>query len=501
MAGSFVQPNPAEFLGILPVILLVIWSFVIIGIDLAAGRRLKRRALGVLAAIGMLTILAITVITKPAVEGQVILGGMIRNDVFTYVFNIIFIAAGTLTLLLATDFRPLRANGEFFGIIILSVMAMCLMAGSNDLIMLYLATETASFSLYLLAAFMRGNKLSAEAGVKYFVFGAVTSSIMLFGLSLFFGLSGGSTNYQAVADAIRNPDLRVPVTFASLLVLVGFAFKTSAVPFQFWAPDVYQGAPTPVSGFISTASKAAGFAILIRFLYYILPPGTSEASLAWAQLMQPIAILTMTIGSLLALVQKNVKRMLAYSSVAQAGYIFIGVTALAIGGANQAESLAAVIFYIGTYMLTNVVAFGVTGVIEQRVGSTEIEAFNGLGRRSPYLALAMTAALLSLLGAPPLVGFVGKLFLFQSAIGVALVGLVVIAVINVLISVVYYLNVVRAMYVEKTERDSEPVYVPAPTTITLLMSAVGIVVLTIVSTPFWNLALEAARSFFTVSGA
>lgn len=500
MAGSFVQPNPAEFLGILPEMLLVIWSMVIVGIDLAVGRKMPRRALGMLSGIGMLVILAVAVIARPA-EGQIILGGMIRNDVFTYVFRIIFIAAGALTMFIATDFRPLRANGEFFGILILSVMAMCLMAGSNDLIMLYLATETASFSLYLMAAFMRGDKLSAEAGVKYFIFGAVTSSIMLFGLSLFFGLSGGSTNYQAVASAIRNPDLRVAVTFASLLVLVGFAFKTSAVPFHFWAPDVYQGAPTPVSGFISTASKAAGFAILIRFLYYILPPGTSEASLAWAQVMQPVAMLTMTIGSLLALVQKDVKRMLAYSSVAQAGYIFIGVTALALGGANQAEALAAVIFYIGTYMVTNIVAFGVTGVIEQRVGGTEIEKFNGLGRRSPYLALAMTAALLSLLGAPPLVGFVGKLFLFQSAIGVSLIGLVVVAVINVLISVVYYLNVVRAMYVEKTERDTEPLFVPAPTTITLLLSAVGIVVLTIASTPFWNLALDAAKSFFAVFGA
>jgi NADH-quinone oxidoreductase subunit N len=500
MAGSFVTPNPAEFLGILPEILLVVWSIIIVGIDLAAGRKMPRRGLGMLAGIGMLVILAVAVIARPA-EGQIILGGMIRNDVFTYVFRIIFIAAGALTMFIATDFRPLRANGEFFGILILSVMAMCLMAGSNDLIMLYLATETASFSLYLMAAFMRGDKLSAEAGVKYFIFGAVTSTIMLFGLSLFFGLSGGSTNYGAVAQAIANPDLRVAVTFASLLVLVGFAFKTSAVPFHFWAPDVYQGAPTPVSGFISTASKAAGFAILIRFLYYILPPGSSEASLAWAQVMQPIAMLTMTIGSLLALVQKDVKRMLAYSSVAQAGYIFIGVTALALGGANQAEALAAVIFYIGTYMLTNITAFGVTGVIEQRVGGTDIEKFNGLGRRSPYLALAMTAALLSLLGAPPLVGFVGKLFLFQSAMGVSLVGLVVAAIVNVLISVVYYLNVVRAMYVEKTEHDSEPLFVPAPTTITLLISAVGIVVLTIASTPFWNLALDAAKSFFGISGA
>lgn len=212
--------------------------------------------------------------------------------------------------------------------------------------------------------------------------------------------------------------------------------------------------------------------------------------------MQLLAILTMVIGGLLALVQRNVKRMLAYSSVSQAGYILIGVTALAANGTNRADALAAVIFYIATYVLTNICAFAVAGTIAQRVGGDDIEDFNGLGRRSPYLALGMTAALLSLLGAPPLAGFVAKLVIFGSAIGVNLVALVAVAIVMLLVFVVYYLNLVRQMYVERTERDAQPLFVPAPTGVSVLVTAAAIVALTVVSPPFWNLAIEAARSFF-----
>lgn len=492
--GGFTSVNPVEFLGILPEILLVLWASALFAVDLIAGQSLTRRGLGVLSAGGLAVILLITLLTAPA-EPQVVLGGMVRNDFFTTAFRVIFIVGAALTALVGIDFRPMRAGGEFFVLVTFSAAAMSLMAGANDIILLYLATETASFSLYLLTGFWRGNKLSAEAALKYFVFGAVTSTAMLFGLSLLFGLSGGNTNYAAIARALLDPALRVPVTLAALLVLVGFAFKTSAVPFHFWAPDVYQGAPTPVAGFISTASKAAGFAILLRFLFYTLPPGTSEASLSWATLMQPIAILTMVLGSLFALVQSDVKRMLAYSSIAQAGYVFVGVSALALGVANRAEAVAAVIFYLATYMLTNIAAFGALGMVEYRLGSTDIKAFNGLGRRAPYLALAMSAALLSLLGAPPMVGFVAKLIIFREAIGANLIGLVVIGIITVLISVAYYLNVVRAMYVERSEDEQKPLIVPAPTTVVLFVTATGILALTAISPPFWEIALQAARAF------
>ncbi|MDW8053199.1 MAG: NADH-quinone oxidoreductase subunit N [Anaerolineae bacterium] len=492
--GGFTSVNPAEFLGILPEILLVLWASALFAIDLVAGQSLTRRGLGLLTAGGLAVILVITLLTAPT-EPQTVLGGMVRNDFFTTAFRVIFIVGAALTALIGVDFRPMRAGGEFFVLTTFSAAAMSLMASANDIILLYLATETSSLSLYLLAGFWRGNKLSAEAALKYFVFGAVTSTTMLFGLSLLFGLSGGNTNYAAIGRALLDPALRVPTTLAALFVLVGFAFKTSAVPFHFWAPDVYHGAPTPVAGYISTASKAAGFAILLRFLFYTLPPGTSEASLSWATLMQPIAILTMVLGSLFALVQSDVKRMLAYSSVAQAGYVFVGVSAMALGTANRAEALAAVIFYLATYMLTNIAAFGALGMVEYRVGSTDLKAFNGLGRRAPYLALAMSAALLSLLGAPPMVGFVAKLIIFREAIGANLIGLVVIGIITVLISVAYYLNVVRAMYVERSEDEQKPLIVPAPTTVALSITATGVLALTVVSPPFWEIALQAARAF------
>jgi NADH-quinone oxidoreductase subunit N len=254
-----------------------------------------------------------------------------------------------------------------------------------------------------------------------------------------------------------------------------------------------------VAGFVSTASKAAGFAIMLRFLYYNLPPGISQASLSWVSLMQPLAILTVVLGSLLALVQSNVKRMLAYSSVAQAGYIMIGVTAFA-SAPNREDALAAVIFYIATYMLTNICAFAVVGVISQRKGGDDIKDFAGLGRSAPYLALGMAAALVSLLGAPPLVGFVAKIVIFGVAIGAGLVPLVVIGVVMVLVSTAYYLNVVRAMYVERAANDeamaSQRLFVPAASRVVVFVTALAIILLAVFSLPLWILSLEAARSFF-----
>ncbi len=491
--GGFTEVNLAEFLGILPEILVLLWATLLLALDLFLPGGIPRRSMSLLSAGGLLIVALVTVLMRPA-EPQVILGGMVRNDLFLTVFRLIFLLAAALTCLVSVDFRPLRAGSEYYVLVMFAAVAMSLMVGADNILMLYLATESASFTLYLLAGVQRGDRLSAEAGLKYFVFGAVTSTTMLFGLSLFFGLSGGQLSYKAIASALSQPELRLPFTLAALLVLVGFAFKTSAVPFQFWAPDVYQGAPSPVAGFISTASKAAGFGILLRFFFNAMPPGVSEASLSWVWLMQPIAILTMTVGSLLAVVQSNVKRMLAYSSVAQAGYVFVGVTAMALGALNRAEALAAVIFYLATYMLTNIVAFAVLGVVEQRVGGSDFQHFNGLARRAPYLALGMAASMLSLLGAPPMVGFAAKVIIFREAIGVDLVPLVAIGIVNVLISVAYYLNVVRAMYVERAETES-PLFVPSTLGSVVMIVAVGLVVLTFASEPFWGLALEAARAF------
>ena len=498
------QFNLSELLAVAPEIGLTFWAFLILSLDFLKLPQLNRRVLGVLSALGMLAVLLISVGLAPSVDKSAsVLGGMVRNDLFAYVFDGIFIVAGALTCLAVIDFKPVRAGGEFYALLILAVMSMCLMASAADIIILFLAMETSSLALYLLAGFMRDTPRSAEAGIKYFIFGAVTSVVMLYGLSLLYGLSG-QTSYLSISQLIGAPESRMIATFALLMVMVGFAFKTTAVPFHFWAPDVYDGAPTPVTGFISTASKAAGFAILMRFLVYTFPPFPqvqSDAALVWVSMLQPVAILTMFLGNLLAITQTSVKRMLAYSSIAQAGYILIGVTALGFaasrGDATSAfpDAMAAVIFYVATYMFTNIGAFTVVGVISQRVGGESIKDFNGLARRSPYLALAMVAVLLSLTGAPPLVGFVGKFFLFRAAINESLIMLAVVGVINVLISVFYYLGVVRAMYVERSANESQALPIPVATRWVLAITGAAVLIFTVASMPLWTVALDAAKSF------
>jgi NADH-quinone oxidoreductase subunit N len=362
--------------------------------------------------------------------------------------------------------------------------------------------EMASLPCYALAGFLKGRRHGSEAALKYVVYGAAASGVTLYGLSLLFGMTG-ETSYAAISKSLVDPAMRVPATFALLMVIAGFAFKTSAVPFQFWAPDVYQGAPTPISGFISTASKAAGFAILLRFTYYAFPVGQTVGAAAWVQLMQPIAILTMLIGNLLALSQKNIKRMLAYSSVAQAGYMFMGVAAFANLQANGADAVASIIFYAATYMLTNICAFTVVGIVSQKVGSDEIKDMNGLFFRAPYLALAMTAAMLSLLGAPPLVGFVGKFFLFRSAIqateaGVNLYLMIVAGIVLVLVSIVYYLGITYSMYVGKDVNANRKFSMPAASGLVVMLTGFSLIVLTVAVGPFWQIALTAAQSLLKI---
>lgn len=483
-----------------PEILLLALALGILALDLMNKRGQNNpRELGIITAIGLIAILAFSAFTAPALgKGAAVLGGMVRNDLFTSVMRGIFLLAGAFTALVAMDFRPARAGGEFYALLVLAVMAMGLMAAANDMILLYLATEVASISLYLLAGFMRDDKRSSEAGLKYFVFGAVTSTVMLYGLSLVYGITG-TTNYSAIRNLMELTNGgSMLLVVAVVLATVGFLFKTSAVPLHFWAPDVYDGAPTPVSGFISTASKAAGFAILLRFLGVAFPLD-SLPGFVWAYLMIPVAILTMFVGNLGAAVQTSVKRMLAFSSVGQAGYMFIGVAAFANLGGNE-QALAAIVFYLATYMITNIAAFAIVGVISQRVGGESYKNFAGLGRRSPALALSMVAAMVSLLGAPPMVGFAGKFYLFRSAIAGAandprMVALVVIGVINVLISVYYYLGVVKAMYVDKTAKDNVPLKIARPTLFVIGLCAIGTIVTLVAATPVYNLALAAAKSF------
>ncbi len=472
-------------LAILPEIGLVVLAAVVLSLDLIWHDQ-RCRNLGWFTAGGMLLIGAASVLfARPGPEPLLVFGGMLRFDQVGFVFRILFLAGAGMTALLAMDNESLCLHGEFYVMLITSTLGMVLMASATDLILLYLAIETTTIPLFVMVGFQTGNEKSVEAGIKYFLFAAMTSAVMLYGFSLLYGFSG-ETNLYALAQGLAVGHVStIAVLGALLLVLVGFAFKISSAPFHFWAPDVYQGAPTPVSGFLSTASKAAGFAVLLRVFTVVFPNLVG----AWSLLIAILAVLSMVIGNILALSQKNVKRLLAYSSIAQAGYVLVGVAAGTPLGASGA------IYYLMAYLFTNVAAFGLVMIVERNNGSSDLTAFAGLNRRSPALALLMLAAMLSLGGIPPFAGFVAKVLVFAAAVQAGLVWLAVVGVINSLIALYYYLIVLKWVYLYPSEQDNEPVLTSFPWRLALMVSALGIVVLGFVIAPLFNWASLAAALF------
>jgi NADH-quinone oxidoreductase subunit N len=371
---------------------------------------------------------------------------------------------------------------------------MSLMSAAADLIMVFLALETTSISLYVLAGFLRNSQRSTEAGLKYYLFGSFTAGLFLYGLSLVYGFAG-TTNLYSLSGALgkvlnSGPTGAFSLILTLLLILAGFAFKIAAVPFHFWTPDVYEGAPTPVTAFISTASKAASFALLVRVFGVMWP---AEAALFWTGLLAAIAAVTMTLGNVLALVQHNLKRLLAYSSIAHAGYTLIGVVALTRSG----NGAAAVAFYMFMYVMTNIAAFTVVIIVSNALGSDEIKDLAGLSRRSPYLALAMVIALLSLSGVPPLAGFFGKFFLFAAAVEAGYVWLAILGVLNAIVALYYYLTVIKVMYVDVTD-DVRPISAAHAYTAVLFITCAGILIMGTLAGPWWNWALDAAKNVAVV---
>ncbi len=488
--------NPSMFLALLPETLLAVLVGVVMAADLgqrqmrpgAVGLELlaaRQRNVGVVAAVGFGLILLVTLLVcLPAVSNDLIFGGMVRHDLMAYLFRLLFLFAGVVTALISTAAPVIGKQGEYYVVLVAAVLGMCLMAQAADLIMLYLAVETTSIALYALAGFLREDGKSAESGLKYFLFGAFTSTIMLYGFSLLYGFTG-QTNLYAIGAALGVSGVSVPALFAMFLVLVGLTFKISAVPFHFWAPDVYEGAPTPITAFLSVASQAAGFAVLMRVLWAAFPAQET----VWVSLVAAIAAVTMTVGNLIALTQKNIKRLLAYSSIAQAGYILLGLAAFSPDG------IAATVYYLGMYTITNLVAFGVIVLVSRITGSDEIADYSGLSRRAPGLALALLVALLSLGGIPPLAGFFGKFYLFNSIIERGLVWLAIIGIINALISLYYYLYVLKVVYLG-APKDEATYPVSRPAAFALWLCAIGVIVVGFVISPFVNLAVAAAGSWF-----
>jgi len=488
---TFEPFTSATLLAVLPEILLVALAALVMGLDLLWPES-RKRTLGLVAAAGLGLIWVLAVIfSRPSAENALIFGGMLRDDWASFVFRLLFIFSGMIVALISLDSPGVSGKGEYYAILISAVFGMNFMASAADLIMLYLAIETTSIALYLLAGYLRDDDKSSESGLKYFLFGAFTSTVMLYGFSLLYGFTGKTNLYELSAALGNVPPLVVVVS--ALLVLVGFGFKVAAVPFHFWTPDVYEGAPTPITAFISVASKAAGFAVLIRVMLAVFP----EAESYWVPLVIVISMVTMTLGNTLALAQKNIKRLLAYSSIAQAGYALVGLAAISTAG------IAATIFYLVMYTLTNLAAFAVVILVSRVTKSDEIADYAGLSRRSPSLALAFLVAFLSLGGMPPLAGFFGKFFVFAAVVqqGVAqnnswLIWLAVVGVLNAIIGLYYYLVVLKVVYLYRSERESEKIPVPRAYAAALWVCVAGIILLGTWASPWIGTATSAAGNLF-----
>lgn len=473
-------------LAILPELLMLLLGTIVFVLGLVFYKE-QQRNLGWVTAVGTWLIIGLCLIfARPENGPDLVWGGLLRFDWLGFTFAMLLLFGAGITALFAMDFEELGHRSEFYLLLIASTIGMMFMAASADLVMLYLAIETASIPLYILAGYFIKDKKSTEAGYKYLLFGAMASAIMLYGFSLLFGFSGTTDIYQIAVGMLRGGIQTAALVGSLLLVLIGFGFKISAVPIHFWAPDVYEGAPTPVAGFLSTASKAAGFAVLIRFIWAVFP----QITLQWGAILAAIAVATMFLGNLLAIPQRNIKRMLAYSSIAHAGYALIGVVAISKFG------LTSTVIYLIAYIVTNLAAFGVVATSARVIGSDEMTAYYGLSRRSPWIALAMLVALLSLAGMPPLGGFIGKFFVFAAAVDSGLIWLAVIGIINSIIGLYYYLTVLKYVYLYRSEGDDKPLPVTRPSRLALVMLTLGIIIIGTLIGPWFNIATTTATAIF-----
>jgi NADH-quinone oxidoreductase subunit N len=387
-----------------------------------------------------------------------IFSGMLVVDPLGAAFKVILVAAGLLTVLVFT-FRNSRelhglGQGELTALVLALVLSCLLLAASNDLVMLYLALEMVSITSYVMVAYLKGDRMSNEASLKYVLFGAASTGSMLYGLSFLYGMTG-TTSLPAIQAFLAGgiPEAnRFAIYAITLLVLAGFGFKIAAVPFHFWCPDVYQGAATPVTALLSVLPKAAGLAITLRFFYGAFSaPGASPWDLAgsidWTALLMLISVLTMTVGNVAALTQTNMKRLLAYSSIAHAGYLLMGVVALSDNGARG------LLVYLAAYLFMNLGAFFVVTLVHLHDGSFDLRDYAGLYRRAPLLTVAMAFFMLSLVGIPPFIGFLGKLYVFGAVIEKGMGLYATIAAVNAAIAAYYYFRVLKVMTIDSGNED------------------------------------------------
>lgn len=480
--------TPVVFASILPEMLILALGIILLIVE-PFWKEDQRRNAGWLAAGGLFAAMILSLLFGQPGEPVAVLGGMIRFDWMGFFFKMLFMFAGAATSMLLMDHEKAGQRGEAYVMLLASIIGMNLMASSADLVMLYLAIETASIPLYVLSGFLVSDARSTESGFKYLLFGTVASTVMLYGFSLAFGF-GGTTNLYKLAEVFAAGAFPLPLLFGIIiLVVVGFGFKLSLVPFHFWAPDVYEGAPSPVAGFLSTASKAAAFAVATRFFFVVFP----EFSQLWTLILAALSAITMTVGNLLAVSQTNVKRLLAYSSIAHAGYALIGVVAFTELGATS------VVFYLAAYIVTNLLAFGIVMAFSRITDTEELAEFAGMSRRNPALALMMLVAFLSLAGMPPFGGFVGKVFVFAAGVQAGYIWLVFVGIVNSIIGVYYYLTAMKYVYLYRMpnqDEDQHPIPLTRPYMIALAALAIGVLLVGTVFAPWFSWASAAGMNLF-----
>ncbi|HKS73489.1 MAG TPA: NADH-quinone oxidoreductase subunit N [Terriglobales bacterium] len=436
----FIPPHAVEYVRVLPEIVLVLFGVIIMLLDPLLDERRSEKILGTVGLVGALGSIAATLLQAQH-PGPAFLG-MVHVGPFSIFFHFLITTITAMVILTSFEYmevQQIRA-GEYYGLILFGAVGMCLMSSAVELVLIFIALEISSISTYILAGYRRRTAISSESSIKYFLLGSFATAFFLYGVALMFGATG-STSIEKIGQVLGSQQPPVLAYLAIALMFVGLGFKVAAAPFHVWTPDVYEGAPAPIVGFMSTAPKAAVFAVLLRILFEAHAPGT-----LW--LIWVVAALSMTLGNIGALVQDNVKRLLAYSSIAHAGYLLVAFAAL------PEQGIPAAMFYTASYAAMNVGAFAVvTHLASAGERYVTLEDYAGLGRRSPLLAATLTVFLLSLIGIPVTGGFFAKFYVFSAALQAKLVGLVIIGVLNSAIGAYYYLRVIVMMYMREGREE------------------------------------------------
>jgi NADH-quinone oxidoreductase subunit N len=489
---QLVNPN---YVYLLPELIVVLTTLVVMVVDLYVK---EKRSLvwvtlaGVLLALGGVWYSATDPTISKAIDAHTPLeffGKMVVADGLSFFLKAVLVGVVAMIILLSVDYVEKFLKGmylEFFEVVLVATLGMMFMVSSRDLITIYVGLELTSISSYVLAGLLRHDAKSNEAALKYFLNGALASAILLFGLSLIYGVTG-TTHLQGIADALaahvaQRPEF-IPLIVTGMIFLAGgFAFKVAAVPMHLWAPDAYEGSPTPVTGFFSVGPKGAAMGAILRI--FVLGFGAPQLTSRWTMIWAILSVASMFVGNITALLQSNIKRMMAYSAIAHAGYILSGV--VAAGGIASGAGTAAVLYYVMGYALTNLGIFAVLTHMDQEGGWVTISDFNGLSQRNPVYAWALFICFISLIGIPPTVGFAGKFFLFQAAVGSGYVWIAICMAVNSVISVGYYYGVVKAMFLEKSEKPALPMSGGVLTTV--IVSFVGVILVGILAGPFLGYA-------------